>query len=66
VPRASIAVLTAALPHFDLPAAGLLLVLPVDQFLDMGRTATNVFGNSVATVVVASWEGELRVQADES
>jgi Na+/H+-dicarboxylate symporter len=66
VPRASIAVLTAALPHFDLPAAGLLLVLPVDQFLDMGRTATNVFGNSVATVVVASWEGDLRVQADES
>jgi Na+/H+-dicarboxylate symporter len=65
VPRAAIVVLTAVLPHFGMPAAGLLLVLPVDQFLDMGRTATNVIGNSVATVVVAGWEGELEVKADE-
>jgi Na+/H+-dicarboxylate symporter len=65
VPRASLVVLSAALPHFDIPAAGLLLVLPVDQFFDMGRSATNVVGNSVATVVVANWEKELEVRTDE-
>jgi Na+/H+-dicarboxylate symporter len=65
VPRASLVGLSAALPHFDIPVAGLLLVLPVDQFFDMGRSATNVVGNSVATVVVANWENELEVRTDE-
>jgi Na+/H+-dicarboxylate symporter len=59
VPRASLVVLAATLPHFGIPEAGLLLVLAVDQFLDMGRSATNVVGNSVASAVVAKWEGEL-------
>ncbi|MBV6417923.1 MAG: Proton/sodium-glutamate symport protein [Steroidobacteraceae bacterium] len=59
VPRASLVVLAATLPHFGIPDAGLLLVLAVDQFLDMGRSATNVVGNSVASAVVAKWEGEL-------
>jgi Na+/H+-dicarboxylate symporter len=53
VPRASLVVLAAALPHFQLPEAGLALLLGIDQFLDMGRTATNVFGNSLATAVIA-------------
>jgi hypothetical protein len=44
---------------FHLPAAGMLLVLGVDHLLDMGRTATNVVGNSVASVVVSRWEGLL-------
>jgi Na+/H+-dicarboxylate symporter len=44
---------------FGLPEAGLLLVMGIDQFLDMGRTATNVLGNSIATAVVARWEREL-------
>jgi Na+/H+-dicarboxylate symporter len=44
---------------FGLPEAGLLLIMGIDQFLDMGRTATNVIGNSIATAVVAKWEGEL-------
>jgi Na+/H+-dicarboxylate symporter len=44
---------------FKLPEAGILLILGIDQFLDMGRTATNVIGNSIATAVVARWEGEL-------
>ncbi len=57
VPRASLVVIAAALPHFNLPENGLLLILGVDQFLDMGRTATNVVGNSIATAVVAKWEG---------
>jgi Na+/H+-dicarboxylate symporter len=45
--------------QFGIPEAGLLLILAVDHFLDMGRSATNVIGNAVATVVVARWEGEL-------
>jgi len=62
VPRASLVVIAAALPHFDLPEAGLLLIMGVDQFLDMGRTATNVVGNSVATAVVARWEDTARTE----
>ena len=60
VPRASIVVVAATLPMFNLPEAGLLLIMGIDQFLDMGRTATNVIGNSIATAVVAKWEGELQ------
>jgi Na+/H+-dicarboxylate symporter len=59
VPRASLVVVAATLPMFDLPAGGLLLILGIDQFLDMGRTMTNVIGNGVATAAVAKWEGEL-------
>jgi Na+/H+-dicarboxylate symporter len=60
VPRASLVVIAATLAQFNLPAEGLVLILGVDQFLDMGRSATNVVGNSVATAVVAKWEGELK------
>ena len=60
VPRASLVVVAAVLPMFGLPEAGLLLIMGIDQFLDMGRTATNVIGNGIATAVVAKWEGELR------
>jgi Na+/H+-dicarboxylate symporter len=59
VPRASLVVVAATLPMFNLPEAGLLLIMGIDQILDMGRTATNVIGNSIATAVVAKWEGEL-------
>ncbi len=59
VPRASLVVIAAILPYFHIPEAGLLLVLGVDQFLDMGRSATNVIGNSIAAAAVAGWEGEL-------
>ncbi|HQR10587.1 MAG TPA: dicarboxylate/amino acid:cation symporter [Casimicrobiaceae bacterium] len=59
VPRASLVVVAAVLPMFGLPEAGLLLIMGIDQFLDMGRTATNVIGNSIATAVVAKWEGAL-------
>jgi Na+/H+-dicarboxylate symporter len=65
VPRASLVVIAATLTTFDLPEAGLLLILGIDQFLDMGRSATNVVGNSVATAVVAKWEGQLRDPAIE-
>jgi len=60
VPRAGLVVVAATLPAFHLPeAAGLALIFGVDHILDMGRTAANVVGNSVAATVVARWEGEL-------
>ncbi|MGO4304168.1 dicarboxylate/amino acid:cation symporter [Cupriavidus sp. RAF12] len=58
VARASLVVVAATLPMFHLPEAGLLLIIGIDQFFDMGRTATNVVGNSVATAVVAKLENE--------
>ncbi|MGJ7503896.1 MULTISPECIES: dicarboxylate/amino acid:cation symporter [unclassified Variovorax] len=64
VPRASLVVIAATLNHFDIPEAGLLLILGVDTFLDMGRSATNAVGNSIATAVVAKWEGELMSESD--
>lgn len=68
VPRASLVVVAAVLPTFGLPEAGLLLIMGIDQFLDMGRTATNVIGNSIATSVVAKWEDQLgeTLQDDEA
>ena len=59
VPRASLVVVAAVLPMFGLPEAGLLLILGVDHFLDMGRTVTNILGNAVATAVVAKWENAI-------
>lgn len=59
VPRGSLVVVAAVLPMFGLPEAGLLLIMGIDQFLDMGRTATNIVGNGIATSVIAKWEGEL-------
>jgi hypothetical protein len=60
VPRASLVMIAGTLSTFNIPEAGLLLIMGVDQFLDMGRSATNVVGNSVAAAVVAKWEGALR------
>jgi Na+/H+-dicarboxylate symporter len=59
VPRASLVVIAATLAQFGLPEAGLLLIIGIDHFLDMGRSATNVVGNAVASAVVARWEGQL-------
>jgi Na+/H+-dicarboxylate symporter len=59
VPRASLVVIAATLPMFNIPEAGLALVLAVDHFLDMGRTVTSTFGNIVSTVSIAKWEGLL-------
>jgi Na+/H+-dicarboxylate symporter len=59
VPRASLVVIAATLAYFHLPEAGLVLIFAVDQFLDMGRSATNVVGNAVASAVQAKWAGQL-------
>ncbi|MDO9430994.1 MAG: dicarboxylate/amino acid:cation symporter [Pseudomonadota bacterium] len=66
VPRASLVVIMATLTYFGLPEAWIALVLGVDHLLDMGRSATNVVGNSVAAAVVAKWEGELDDIEDET
>lgn len=58
VPRASLVVIAGMLGMFNIPGEGLLLLLAVDQILDMGRSATNVVGNAVASAVVAKLEGE--------
>jgi Na+/H+-dicarboxylate symporter/uncharacterized protein (DUF1330 family) len=59
VPRASLVVIAGTLATFNIPEAGLALLLGIDPLLDMGRSATNVVGNSVATVVVSKWERSL-------
>jgi Na+/H+-dicarboxylate symporter len=59
VPRASLVVISATLPAMGMDPAWIALVLAVDAFMDMGRTATNVIGNSIACAVIAKWEGLL-------
>jgi len=65
VPRASLVVIAAAMAQFHIPEAGLLLLLGVDHFLDMARSATNVMGNAIASSVVAKLEGELTESSDD-
>ncbi len=64
VPRASLVVIAATLTQFGLPVEGIALLLGVDTFLDMGRSATNVVGNAVATAVITRSEGMLQPLAD--
>lgn len=59
VPRASLVVIAGTIATFNIPEAGLALLIGIDPLLDMGRSATNVIGNSLATAVVSKWEGEL-------
>ncbi|MFM5907131.1 MAG: dicarboxylate/amino acid:cation symporter, partial [Novosphingobium sp.] len=65
VPRASLVVITGTLAMFGLPVEGVAIILAIDQFLDMGRTATNVVGNAVATSVITKWEGMLEAEEPE-
>jgi len=62
VPRASLVVVLATCSMFKIPPEGVALILPIDHFCDMLRTATNVLGNALATSVVSKWEGELEVE----
>ncbi len=65
IPRASLVVIAGMLTYFKIPVEGLLLLLGIDQILDMGRAATNVVGNAVATAVISKWEGELNYHHHE-
>jgi len=60
VPRASLVVIAGTISMFNIPEAGLALLIGIDPLLDMGRSATNVLGNAMATAVVSKWEGELK------
>ncbi|MFM0667525.1 dicarboxylate/amino acid:cation symporter [Paraburkholderia sediminicola] len=62
VARGSVVVVAAVAPMFHLPPSGVVLILAIDQILDMGRTATNVIGNSIATAVIAKWEARRAVK----
>jgi Na+/H+-dicarboxylate symporter len=59
VPRASLVVVTATCAMINIPPEGIALILPIDHFCDMFRTATNVLGNALATSAVSKWEGSL-------
>ncbi len=59
IPAASLVVIAGTLSQFNLPVEGMLLILGVDRFLDMGRSATNAVGNSISSAVIAKWENEL-------
>ena len=59
VPRASLVVIAGTMAMFNIPEVGLALLIGIDPLLDMGRSATNVLGNAMATAVVSKWEGEL-------
>lgn len=60
VPRAALVILLGTVNSFNLPAEGVIIILGVDELMDMGRTAVNVIGNCMATVVIARWEGAFR------
>ncbi|MDN3579790.1 dicarboxylate/amino acid:cation symporter [Mucilaginibacter flavus] len=66
VPRASLVVIAGTLSMFNIPEAGLFLLIGIDPILDMGRSATNVLGNAMATAVVSKWEGELKKQPEDT
>ena len=63
VPRASLVILSATVASFHLPPEPVFLILGIDALMDMGRTSVNVFGNCLASVVVARWEGEFNDKA---
>jgi Na+/H+-dicarboxylate symporter len=65
VPRASLVVIAGTLATFNIPEAGLALLIGIDPLLDMGRSATNVIGNSIATAVVSKWENSLEKEDPE-
>ena len=64
VPRASLVILSGTLVSFGLPLEGVAIILGVDALMDMARTGVNLVGNSLATVVMARWEGEFVPVAD--
>lgn len=64
VPRSALVVLAATIPSFNIPVAGILLLMGIDHFLDMGRSAINVLGNGIATAMLAQDEGLLEEEDD--
>lgn len=65
VPRASLVIIVATCSMFGIPPEGIALILPIDHFCDMGRSMTNVLGNTLATSAVSKWEGQLTEPLDK-
>ncbi|BFO64481.1 MULTISPECIES: cation:dicarboxylase symporter family transporter [Chryseobacterium] len=65
VPRASLVIIVATCSMFGIPPEGIALILPIDHFCDMGRSMTNVLGNTLATTAVSKWEGQLTEPLDK-
>ena len=66
VPRSALVVLAATIPSFNIPVAGILLLMGIDHFLDMGRSAINVLGNGIATAMLSKNEGQLQEEVPEA
>lgn len=66
VPRSALVVLAATIPSFNIPVAGILLLMGIDHFLDMGRSAINVLGNGIATAMLSKDEGQLAAAEPET
>jgi len=66
VPRASLVILLATVVNFGLPVEPIYIILGIDELMDMARTAVNVIGNCLATVVVARWEGEFKPPTEDA
>jgi proton glutamate symport protein len=58
VPRASLVILIATADQFGLPLWPIAAIFGIDELMDMARTSVNVIGNTLASCVVARWEGE--------
>ncbi|MBI4850515.1 MAG: cation:dicarboxylase symporter family transporter [Acidobacteria bacterium] len=65
VPRASLVILLGTVTNFNLPVDPIYIILGIDELMDMARTAVNVIGNCLATVVVARWEGEFKPPSED-
>lgn len=66
MPRSALVVLAATIPSFNVPVAGILLLMGIDHFLDMGRSAINVLGNGIATAMLSKNEGLLQEEVLEA
>jgi len=66
VPRATLVIIAGTLHSYNLPLSGITLILGVDALMDMARTATNVLGNCLATVIVSKWEGNFELTPEDS
>lgn len=58
VPRASLVILIATAATFEFPLWPIMAIYGIDELMDMARTSVNVIGNTLASCVVARWEGE--------
>jgi proton glutamate symport protein len=64
IPRASQVILAGVLVTYDLPLAGVAVIMGIDELMDMGRTTINLVGNCLSTAVMARWEGCFRTEAE--